>query len=148
MEITDGRAVVDRDRCEGNAVCVRIAPGVFQLDDANTPWSPPTPSRSSRRRSPSRPSPSVRARPCRAKTRRPEDHVAGEEDRRRTPCTRVNTRPHTTSGLIGGAGTKHDGRDTLRYQWRKAAAIANPSLDDDAKRRLAMMIGPAATATA
>ena len=28
MEITDGRAVVDRDRCEGNAVCVRIAPGV------------------------------------------------------------------------------------------------------------------------
>ena len=33
MEITDGRAVVDRDRCEGNAVCVRIAPAVFTLDD-------------------------------------------------------------------------------------------------------------------
>ena len=27
------RVVVDRDRCESNAVCVRIAPGVFQLDD-------------------------------------------------------------------------------------------------------------------
>jgi ferredoxin len=27
------RVVVDRDRCEGNAVCVRIAPGVFKLDD-------------------------------------------------------------------------------------------------------------------
>ncbi|MEO3756753.1 ferredoxin [Mycobacterium sp. B14F4] len=27
------RVVVDRDRCEGNAVCVRIAPEVFQLDD-------------------------------------------------------------------------------------------------------------------
>jgi ferredoxin len=25
--------VVDRDRCEGNAFCVRIAPSVFQLDD-------------------------------------------------------------------------------------------------------------------
>jgi len=33
MEITDGRAVVDRDRCEGNAVCVRIAPAGFTLDD-------------------------------------------------------------------------------------------------------------------
>ena len=28
MEITDGRAVVDRDRCEGNAVCVRSRLGV------------------------------------------------------------------------------------------------------------------------
>jgi ferredoxin len=27
------RVVVDRDRCESNAVCVRIAPEVFQLDD-------------------------------------------------------------------------------------------------------------------
>ena len=27
------RVVVDRDRCEGNAVCVRIAPEVFALDD-------------------------------------------------------------------------------------------------------------------
>lgn len=27
------RVVVDRDRCEGNAVCVRIAPEVFKLDD-------------------------------------------------------------------------------------------------------------------
>jgi ferredoxin len=27
------RVVVDRDRCEGNAVCVRIVPEVFQLDD-------------------------------------------------------------------------------------------------------------------
>ena len=27
------RVVVDRDRCEGNAVCVRFAPKVFQLDD-------------------------------------------------------------------------------------------------------------------
>ena len=25
--------VVDRDRCEGNAFCVRIAPDVFALDD-------------------------------------------------------------------------------------------------------------------
>ncbi|WP_396928143.1 ferredoxin [Mycolicibacterium sp.] len=27
------RVVVDRDRCEGNAVCVKIAPGLFVLDD-------------------------------------------------------------------------------------------------------------------
>lgn len=27
------RVVVDRDRCEGNAFCVRIAPAVFELDD-------------------------------------------------------------------------------------------------------------------
>lgn len=27
------RAVVDRDRCEGNAFCVKIAPEVFELDD-------------------------------------------------------------------------------------------------------------------
>ena len=27
------RVVVDRDRCEGNAFCVRIAPEVFQLDE-------------------------------------------------------------------------------------------------------------------
>ena len=27
------RVVVDLDRCEGNAVCVRIAPRVFKLDD-------------------------------------------------------------------------------------------------------------------
>lgn len=27
------RVVVDRDRCEGNAFCVKIAPEVFQLDD-------------------------------------------------------------------------------------------------------------------
>ena len=27
------RVVVDRDRCEGNAVCVKIAPAMFALDD-------------------------------------------------------------------------------------------------------------------
>ena len=27
------RVVVDRDRCEGNAVCVKIAPQVLTLDD-------------------------------------------------------------------------------------------------------------------
>lgn len=27
------RVVVDRDRCEGNAFCVKIAPEVFELDD-------------------------------------------------------------------------------------------------------------------
>jgi ferredoxin len=27
------RVVVGRDRCEGNAVCVKIAPEVFSLDD-------------------------------------------------------------------------------------------------------------------
>lgn len=27
------RVVVDRDRCEGNAICVGIAPGLFELDD-------------------------------------------------------------------------------------------------------------------
>jgi ferredoxin len=27
------RVVVDRDRCEGNAFCVNIAPQVFELDD-------------------------------------------------------------------------------------------------------------------
>ncbi|MCB0923315.1 MAG: ferredoxin [Mycobacterium sp.] len=27
------RVVVDRDRCEGNAVCVGIAPHLFELDE-------------------------------------------------------------------------------------------------------------------
>jgi ferredoxin len=27
------RVVVDRDRCEGNGICVGIAPELFQLDD-------------------------------------------------------------------------------------------------------------------
>lgn len=27
------RVVVDRDRCEGNAICVGIAPGLFVLDE-------------------------------------------------------------------------------------------------------------------
>ena len=27
------KVVVDRDRCEGNAVCVGIAPDLFDLDD-------------------------------------------------------------------------------------------------------------------
>lgn len=27
------RVVVDRDRCEGNAICVNIAPDIFALDD-------------------------------------------------------------------------------------------------------------------
>ncbi|MCK0176766.1 ferredoxin [Mycolicibacterium sp. F2034L] len=27
------RVEVDRDRCEGNAVCVGIAPDIFDLDD-------------------------------------------------------------------------------------------------------------------
>lgn len=27
------RVVVDRDRCEGNAICVGIAPELFALDD-------------------------------------------------------------------------------------------------------------------
>lgn len=27
------RVVVDRDRCEGNALCVKYAPEVFELDD-------------------------------------------------------------------------------------------------------------------
>ena len=27
------RVVVDRDRCEGNAICVGIAPELFQLDE-------------------------------------------------------------------------------------------------------------------
>ncbi|MGE5695089.1 MAG: ferredoxin [Candidatus Sericytochromatia bacterium] len=27
------RVEVDRDRCEGNAVCVGIAPDIFELDD-------------------------------------------------------------------------------------------------------------------
>nr|WP_090341216.1 ferredoxin [Mycolicibacterium malmesburyense]CRL71010.1 ferredoxin [Mycolicibacterium malmesburyense] len=27
------RVVVDRDRCEGNALCVKYAPDVFALDD-------------------------------------------------------------------------------------------------------------------
>lgn len=27
------RVVVDRDRCEGNAVCVGVAPDLFRLDD-------------------------------------------------------------------------------------------------------------------
>ncbi len=27
------RVKVDRDRCEGNAICVGIAPDVFDLDD-------------------------------------------------------------------------------------------------------------------
>lgn len=27
------RVAVDRDRCEGNAMCVKYAPEVFELDD-------------------------------------------------------------------------------------------------------------------
>jgi ferredoxin len=27
------RVIVDRDRCEGNAVCLGIAPDLFDLDD-------------------------------------------------------------------------------------------------------------------
>lgn len=27
------RVIVDRDRCEGNAVCLGIAPDIFDLDD-------------------------------------------------------------------------------------------------------------------
>jgi ferredoxin len=27
------RVIVDRDRCEGNAVCTGIAPDIFDLDD-------------------------------------------------------------------------------------------------------------------
>ncbi len=27
------RVIVNRDRCEGNAVCLRIAPDIFDLDD-------------------------------------------------------------------------------------------------------------------
>ncbi|AMO63675.1 ferredoxin [Mycolicibacterium phlei] len=27
------RVSVDRDRCEGNAICVKYAPAVFELDD-------------------------------------------------------------------------------------------------------------------
>jgi ferredoxin len=27
------RVIVDRDRCEGNAVCLGIAPNIFDLDD-------------------------------------------------------------------------------------------------------------------
>lgn len=27
------RVIVDRDRCEGNAICVGIDPDLFQLDD-------------------------------------------------------------------------------------------------------------------
>jgi ferredoxin len=27
------RVIVDRDRCEGNAVCLGIAPDIFELDD-------------------------------------------------------------------------------------------------------------------
>lgn len=29
------KIVVDRDRCEANGVCVRAAPAVFRLDDAD-----------------------------------------------------------------------------------------------------------------
>ena len=64
------RVVVDRDRCEGNAVCVRIAPEVFTLDDDEyamvtadpVPVEQETPRRAGHRRV-------SRARPCRAKTR-------------------------------------------------------------------------------
>ena len=27
------RVIVDQDRCEGNAICVGVAPDVFELDD-------------------------------------------------------------------------------------------------------------------
>ncbi|MGC2654524.1 MAG: ferredoxin [Mycobacterium sp.] len=27
------RVIVDRDRCEGNAVCLGLAPDIFDLDD-------------------------------------------------------------------------------------------------------------------
>ena len=132
MEITDGRAVVDRDRCEGNAVCVRS-----RLGCSNSTMRI--------RHGHRRPRPGRAGGARRAGHRRVSAHgpVAqrlggrrsrrGEEDRRRTPCTRVNTRPHTTSGLIGGAGTKHDGRDTRVTSGAKRPRSPTLHLDDAKK---------------
>lgn len=53
------RVVVDRDRCEGNAFCVNIAPDVFELDDDEYAVVLTDPVPPSRKRSPSRPSPRV-----------------------------------------------------------------------------------------
>lgn len=60
------RVVVDRDRCEGNAFCVNIAPEVFELDDDEYAVVRTDPVPQSRKRSPSRPSPRARARRSRA----------------------------------------------------------------------------------
>lgn len=57
------RVEVDRDRCEGNAVCVGIAPDLFDLDDEDYAVVKSDPVPPGRRRWPSRPSPSVRAPP-------------------------------------------------------------------------------------
>jgi len=43
------RVEVDRDRCEGNAVCVGIAPDLFDLDDEDYAVSRPTRCRLTRR---------------------------------------------------------------------------------------------------
>ena len=91
------RVVVDRDRCEGNAVCVRIAPEVFTLDDdeyATVTADPiPVEQRDARparhRRVPARgpvPQRLGGARPC-----------CDEEYRRPNPSVlRVDTRPPTS----------------------------------------------------
>lgn len=57
------RVEVDRDRCEGNAVCVGIAPDLFDLDDEDYAVVKSDPVPPGRRPWPSRPSPSVRAPP-------------------------------------------------------------------------------------
>lgn len=57
------RVEVDRDRCEGNAVCVGIAPDLFELDDEDYAVVKADPYPPGRRPWPSRPSPSAPAPP-------------------------------------------------------------------------------------
>ena len=55
------RVEVDRDRCEGNAVCVGIAPDLFDLDDEDYAVVKADPCPPTRRNWPSSRSPNARA---------------------------------------------------------------------------------------
>jgi ferredoxin len=48
------RVIVDRDRCEGNAVCLGIAPDIFELDDEDYAVRPRRSGRTGNRRMPAR----------------------------------------------------------------------------------------------
>ena len=58
------RVEVDHDRCEGNAVCVGIAPDLFDLDDEDYAVVKTDPVPPTRRSWPSSRSPNAPAPPC------------------------------------------------------------------------------------
>ena len=63
------RVKVDHDRCEGNAVCLGIAPDIFDLDDEDYAVVKTDPVPADQEARPSRRSPNAREQPWYAKTR-------------------------------------------------------------------------------